>query len=51
MGMHSQEEGMQLGMAYLNQRLDAKKAEVVLDGKLEEWDTNKALYIGAKTGE
>jgi hypothetical protein len=51
MGMHSQEEGMQLGMAYLNQRLDAKDAEVVLDGKLEEWDTNKALYIGAKTGE
>lgn len=46
------DKGMQIGMMYLNQRLNAEKnSSVSVDGKLSDWKTTKALYVCAPTGE
>lgn len=44
--------GMQIGMMYLNQRLNAQKnTSVSVDGKLSDWKTTRALYVCAPSGE
>ena len=40
------EEGIQLGVFYLNHRIDAPRAEVQLDGDGRDWQADQALFIG-----
>ena len=49
--MHSAADGMQIGLFYLNQRLDAAHQTIVPDGDASEWTSDKAFYIGSKEGE
>ena len=52
--MHSSSDpakGMQLGMMYLNHRLDASLADITLDGDTSEWKTTRSFYLGAPSGE
>ena len=49
--MHSEEDGMQTGMLYLNHRLDAENLNVKLDGDCSEWAAGKAFFIGSRKGD
>ena len=40
------EEGIQLGVFYLNHRIDAPAAKVLLDGDGQEWHSGQALFLG-----
>ena len=51
--MHSTSEevnGMQLGLLYLNHRLDAQRESILVDGDAAEWISTRAFYLGAKNG-
>lgn len=49
--MHSAADGMQMGLFYLNQRLDAVHMTIDADGDTSEWTADKAFFIGSKEGE
>ena len=49
-GMHSKDKGMQLGMMYLNHRIDAPSCSVEVDGDTREWTGTRALYLSAPDG-
>lgn len=49
--MHSTEKGMQLGMMYLNHRIDAPVQEISVDGDASEWESTRALYLSAPCGD
>lgn len=40
------DEGIQLGVFYLNHRIDAPRAKVRLDGDGREWRSGQALFLG-----
>lgn len=40
------DDGIQLGVFYLNHRIDAPAAKVRLDGDGEEWQAGQALFLG-----
>lgn len=42
--------GMQVGLMYLNHRLDAQREAIVPDGDAAEWTSLRAFYLGAKDG-
>ena len=41
------DEGIQLGVFYLNHRIDAPRAKVRVDGDGAEWQGDQALFIGS----
>lgn len=41
------DEGIQIGVFYLNHRINAPKAMVEVDGEGSEWETDQALFIGS----
>ena len=40
------DEGIQLGVFYLNHRIDAPRTKVKVDGNCAEWQGDQALFIG-----
>lgn len=51
--MHSKSEGfngMQVGLLYLNHRLDAIREKITVDGDADDWQSTRAFYLGAKNG-
>lgn len=42
--------GIHIGLMYLNNRISAKSAKTVLDGKTDEWQDTDALFISAQDG-
>ena len=49
--MHSEDSGMQTGLLYLNQRIDAGRQAVTVDGDCEEWPADQAFFIGSRKGD
>ena len=41
------DEGIQIGVFYLNPRIDAPKARIRPDGDGREWRSDQALFIGS----
>lgn len=41
------DEGIQIGVFYLNHRIDAPKARIRPDGDGREWRSDQALFIGS----
>jgi len=41
------EDGIQIGVFYLNHRIDAPQTNVKVDGESSEWTTDQALFIGS----
>lgn len=41
------DEGIQIGVGYLNHTIDAKQQSVVIDGDAAEWEATDALFIGS----
>jgi len=40
-------DGIQMGVFYLNHRIDAPQANVKVDGESSEWTTDQALFVGS----
>lgn len=43
------DEGIQIGVFYLNHRIDAPKARIRPDGDGREWRNDQALFIGSES--
>lgn len=40
-------EGIQIGVFYLNHRIDASRAKIKIDGQTSDWNGDQALFIGS----
>lgn len=42
-------EGIQIGLFYLNHRINAPQAKIKIDGRSSEWTEDQALFIGGES--